>query len=376
MESVDEMTDYSGTKVNFFGPLGAATGYVGHYVGLIRGLAELGVDVTPFPDNLQALREKELEDIAKLIQEKLPKMDFSAPGVGLAYGTAFDMFRFAGKPRIGYTTIEVNKLPADWPAALNQMDAVWAPTTYNKKVFEESGISKPVAVVKEPVNADLFNPYSYKPFPVIEQLDTFNFLCVGKWEKRKGYDLLLKAWAKAFKPGEKVNLFLLCHNPFVRVDVGMELYKMQLPSHIPIETIEPLPTAALMAQLYCSMDAFVWGTRAEGFGRPVLEAMACGLPVISPSHTGMADFFDADVGFVVESEGLEKANDPIFGNTINQGEWEMPSIKSLAEQMRYVFDNHEEAAKKGSLARRRVEEAWTQKEAAKQFVAELEKVKA
>jgi glycosyltransferase involved in cell wall biosynthesis len=368
------MSDYSKVKVNLFGPIGIGTGYTNHTRGLAEGLNAIGVDITLVPDTLRQDVLSKLPDLVPLIQ-KMGTMDINGPTVGIGYGTAFDLFRFAGKPRVAISTIEVNKLPEDWPRNFNQMDAVWVPSTYNKKVFEESGVTKPVSVVKEGINADLYNPF-HKKFEVLEKDKRFKFLAVGKLENRKGYDILLKAWTKAFKPEEKdkVALFTLWHNPFAQLDYSRFLYSLHLPAHIePIE-LEPIPNDAMMAQLYNSVDAFVWGTRAEGFGRPLLEAMACGTPAISPVHTGIADFFDSSVGTEVKVNGWEQAKDPMFGGTINQGEWAEPSVDSLAEQLRNVYENYEEAKKKAALARRRVEEAWTWEHAAKDFVAELQKV--
>src|SRR5262249_44659694 len=46
---------------------------------------------------------------------------------------------------------------------------------------------------------------------------------------------------------------------------------------------------------------YVQATRAEGNGLPLMNYLAAGRPGISPRHSAMTDYFDADVGFVVNS---------------------------------------------------------------------------
>lgn len=54
-------------------------------------------------------------------------------------------------------------------------------------------------------------------------------------------------------------------------------------------------------QLVCSSTFAVNTSRCEGQCLPLMEAMSCGKPVVSPLHTGMNDYLDGQVGFVVRS---------------------------------------------------------------------------
>jgi glycosyltransferase involved in cell wall biosynthesis len=49
-------------------------------------------------------------------------------------------------------------------------------------------------------------------------------------------------------------------------------------------------TEAQLADLYRACDVFVLPTRAEGWGLPLIEAVAAGLPIITTMHSGHTEF--------------------------------------------------------------------------------------
>jgi glycosyltransferase involved in cell wall biosynthesis len=111
-----------------------------------------------------------------------------------------------------------------------------------------------------------------------------------------------------------------------------------------VEVIDtPLPPAAL-ADWYRSLDAFVNASYGEGFGLHLLEAMACGRPLISTRFGGVGEFFDAAVGYEV-SYRLITAD-----NAIYKGRWANPNDRELVERMRVVRANRAEAAQLGEEA--------------------------
>jgi glycosyltransferase involved in cell wall biosynthesis len=83
---------------------------------------------------------------------------------------------------------------------------------------------------------------------------------------------------------------------------------------------------------YCKSTALVFPSLTEGFGRVTLEAMACGIPVITTENArGIVE--DGKSGFVV----------PIRDS------------QALAEKIRYLYDHRDEALQMGREARRAVE---------------------
>src|SRR5262249_37628289 len=109
-------------------------------------------------------------------------------------------------------------------------------------------------------------------------------LFVGGTIERKGVDVLLAAYRRAFARADDVCL--------VVKDMGVGTFYRNQTAEYAIRAIQNDPTAPEiisltddlteeeLARLYAAADALVHPYRGEGFGLPVLEAMACGLPVV------------------------------------------------------------------------------------------------
>ncbi|HZZ79983.1 MAG TPA: glycosyltransferase, partial [Gemmataceae bacterium] len=63
-----------------------------------------------------------------------------------------------------------------------------------------------------------------------------------------------------------------------------------------------------LAAAYASADAFVYASETETMGNVVLEAMACGLPVVAPNALGIPSLFTDKVsGFLYPPRDLSEA---------------------------------------------------------------------
>ena len=89
--------------------------------------------------------------------------------------------------------------------------------------FVQSGVD-PAKVVKivQPIDVKFFDPLKYEPLDIATigkcvlggrkpnlSSKEFVFLSVFKWEYRKGWDVLLKAYLKEFSEADRVALYLL-----------------------------------------------------------------------------------------------------------------------------------------------------------------------
>jgi glycosyltransferase involved in cell wall biosynthesis len=120
------------------------------------------------------------------------------------------------------------------------------------------------------------------------------FLYLGQWKTYKNVLLLLEAFAEVLRGRPDVRLVIAGHDPrhpeIPAAAASLATGAVVLPGHLPDDAI---------ADLYRSAAAVVVPSRAEGFGLPVLEGMACGVPVICSDlpvlrelADGMATFCD------------------------------------------------------------------------------------
>lgn len=270
---------------------------------------------------------------------------------------------------IGRAVSETTAIPEDWVERCNtRVDELWVPTRFQAGVYAASGVRPELLfVIPEAVNAHFFDPATV---PAQAGDDGhYRFLSVGKWEPRKGMELLLQAYWSEFKADEKVSLtlhtYLYKHsNPrdkkalrrqleSVAADLGLAsaLAAGELP---PVNIVsEELPTVALPA-FYAQYDAFVLATRGEGWGLPIAEAMSMGLPVIVTNFSGPTEYLTKANSFPVPVEKLEDVPaDQDFGHAENM-QWALPSLPALRRHMRTVFTNPAAARRRGQEARRTI----------------------
>mmetsp|Transcript_26008 Transcript_26008/g.73000 ORF Transcript_26008/g.73000 Transcript_26008/m.73000 type:complete len:299 (-) Transcript_26008:321-1217(-) len=200
--------------------------------------------------------------------------------------------------------------------------------------FMRSGVKKDVLrTLPEAVSSTVFQcpawaaaglpPPAHRNFPApfgVKDLDdfvrnrsdntTFTFLSIFKWEERKNWRALIDTFWKTFphevtqvgrEDGTVVNLKVrlliktqeLAWSSSPTRDMQDELSSRDIREEAAksrVLIIKERLTTEQIARLYQVGDAFVLPTHGEGWGLPLVEAMASGLPTIATGWGGQMDF--------------------------------------------------------------------------------------
>jgi glycosyltransferase involved in cell wall biosynthesis len=255
---------------------------------------------------------------------------------------------------VGRSMYETTSIPAAWVQPCNtEVDAIWVPTEFNRATFTAAGVnSSLLSVVPEAIDHNHFDP------SIIGSTRTtspklFNFLSISKWEKRKGWDILLTAFFTTFKASDPVMLTFRSNMNAENMKQYSDFAQRYATSHnvsvdkLPrVEFIRSIVPYGMLPFIYKSSDAFVLASHGEGWGLPLMEAMSMELPTIATNWSGNTAFMTTENSFLVAVDTMA-AVDGEQGHS-----WAVPAVKQLAEAMKTIFEDRTAAARKGKRARR------------------------
>lgn len=274
-----------------------------------------------------------------------------------------------GRAKIGFFVWETTRIHRDFCQLLDRFDYLWVPSLWQRNIAIASGLAGDrIGVVSEGVDPHLFQPKSINLDRVNQDNSDreerfFRFVCVGKWERRKGIDLLIRAFGQAFSPHDRVELVLHSHNGYVpNFDLAAAIAQAARRLGAEHHRILPSYPAGRLAliRLLQSADAFVLPTRGEGWGLPILEAMACGLPCIVTDWSGLRAFAHPGNAYLIPVKSLVPVDDPqFFDPNLDWGRWAEPDSEALVELMRRVYVDRAAARRIGAIARAEAAEFWS-----------------
>jgi teichuronic acid biosynthesis glycosyltransferase TuaC len=123
----------------------------------------------------------------------------------------------------------------------------------------------------------------------------FVFLCVARLSPEKGHAVLFEAFARAFAGDGEVRLRLVGDGP-ARPGLMQLAHRYAIAAQV--EFAGALPAERVRAEMEAA-DAFVLASHRETFGVAVIEALACGLPVVSTASGGPDHLIDSSNGTLV-----------------------------------------------------------------------------
>jgi glycosyltransferase involved in cell wall biosynthesis/tetratricopeptide (TPR) repeat protein len=275
--------------------------------------------------------------------------------------------RFAPPPASHWIMLqpwEYGSLPRVWLAPMtDQVDEVWVYTRYLRDCYLRSGLpAERVHVIPLGVDPGRFHPQA--PPLSLATGKRFRFLFVGGTIQRKGIDVLLTAYARAFTAADDVCLVVkeLGGGTFYRGQTAQEAiaHLRARPGMAALEYLDLPLTPDELPGLYTACDCLVHPYRGEGFGLPIAEAMACGLPVIVTGYGAALDFCDDSNAYLLPVR-LGRFREKRIGDleTVDYPWLAEPDVDRLVQALRYVVEHREEARSRGRAGQARIHAHFT-----------------
>jgi alpha-maltose-1-phosphate synthase len=199
-------------------------------------------------------------------------------------------------------------------------DHIFVASSFTERSLLDIGVpSSKITVIPYGAPIEYFQPY-----PKQDQL--FRVMFAGQVGTRKGVHYLLQAWQELSLPESE--LLLVGVNQLPTDWLVKYCDRVRLTGSVPHSSLNTY---------YSSANVFVFPSLVEGFGLVLLEAMACGLPIITTPNTGGPDIIvDGIEGFIIPIRDVE----------------------ALKEKIAWCYSHPQELAKMGIAARQKAEQ-WT-----------------
>lgn len=328
--------------------IGIVTPYFTPYIngneyGLAKSLSSLGHEITVISSTAKAPREK------KVVDSKSPSARSSSASPELSFSVNYlpTLLDFTDNPIVSvdkhfFKDYDILMLQEDYPSICHQVyraakkygiplvlssERTYYPKNYLKlcplkvldftinkilrngvdvltahctaaKTFmaKELGVKREIRVINVGVDSEVFKPlvvankYLPKGSPKI--------LTVARLHEYKGLEYLIKAMKKVIQNIPEAHLYIMGKGPLEQ-NLKKLTETLDLEEYITFIS-ESIPNSK-MPELYAECDVYVQSSIIEPYGIAVLEAMACGKPVVGTSVGGMIDTIkDEECGFLVD----------------------------------------------------------------------------
>ena len=192
-------------NLNFTAPINDL-GYGVAGLNILKGLVGIGCNVSYWPIGQPTARNQQDAEIIQACVNNSHKFDPKAPSLRLWH--QHDMAQHIGSgKRIGFPVFELNRFSDVEKHNLSSLDQILVCSKWAKSVVKKEIPGADVCVAPLGVDRSIFSHTENKsPKKTV-------FLNIGKWEIRKGHDILVEAFNEAFTDNDNVELWMMNHNP-------------------------------------------------------------------------------------------------------------------------------------------------------------------
>lgn len=298
------------------------------------------------------------EDIPLIEVAQKRQEEFDHFAASLRVYHQFDLAHHVGRGlRCGFPIFELDRFRTNEINHLTSQDALIVPTQWAADVIAEQlgGQCPEVKVSPLGVDSSIFFPVN-KPAP-----GPTRFFNCGKWEVRKGHDVLCEAFNLAFGKDDDVELVMNCHNPCFADRSKYESYNREwerfyktskLGSKISVSKTR-LASQRDVADLMRAVDCGVFPSFAEGWNLEASEMLAMGKKLIITNCSAHTEFCNPDNSLLIPASKTEAAHDGIWFNADDPrwngepGRWmefDLDAMDALITHMRAVHEQKQNGA--------------------------------
>lgn len=324
-------------NLNMVAPIGG-TGYGIAALNILKELSKL-YNITLFPiGNPRAENNEEYELLQKAIDNQA-SFDYNAPCLKIWH--QFDLALHIGNgPYVVFPFFELDTLTEREKHHLSFPGKIIVSSEWAKSVIEKNGIKSEVSVAPLGVDRSVFNeskvsPEATKDLPYV-------FLTVGKWEIRKGHDVIIELFNEAFTENDNVELWMVTENPFLNEEQTKWWVEKARSSKLnaKIRLFSRLQNHENVAEVMGYSSCGIFMSRAEGWNLELLEMMSMGKPVIATNYSSHTEFCNKDNAYLVDITETELAVDGKWFN--GDGNWAKitdDAKKQCIDYMKHVYSN-------------------------------------
>lgn len=255
---------------------------------------------------------------------------------------------------------EESGFPRDYAQDFNRvLDLVTTLSSQTARFLQDAGTDVPMAVA----GAGVDHLIETQPEPPPMELPPgYRFLHVSSCLPRKGVDVLLQAYGKAFRDRHEVSLIIKTYpNPHNDVAAQVEARRKRDPHYPRVIIRQDDWTPAQIAGLYQACHALVAPSRGEGFGLPIAEAMLHRIPAIVTGWGGHMDFCDESVAWLLNYRLAQATTHLSQPGSL----WAEPDAEHLQAHMRALYlAGPDSQYDKLELARQRILERYSWRQVA------------
>lgn len=332
---------FSKKSVKYVAPTGNS-GYAEAAKDYMVGLHNLGVDVTHqyfVFDATDRQNEGERQELVRSLVNR--EIEYDNVIVHSTPEHWPDKVREnKGKKIIGMTVWETTRLHPEWVPYINMVHEVVVPCEWNKKVFEESGVIRPITVVPH-----IMRPQENVEAEIPGTEGKYVFYTVGQWYNRKGIDDTIRAYLTAFNSSHK-DVVLVVKAFSSDFSEGQKQVTRERVEAVISEFSDPamvvlLPnemTQIQMDAIHTIGDCYVSLCKAEGWGLGAFDAAGRGKPVVMTGFGGQMDFLKKGQHGIVNYKLIGVDGMPWIKWYLPEQKWAQPNIQQAAELLRGVYE--------------------------------------